>query len=267
MSRHVLSLDLHKCALLRATVVLATGKVVKARDYAQLSDAAAVVAQAQRHAERLQANAEAAAESMRAAGFEAGMQAARAEFAQSVVEATAGIAGDQQAALFGQACFAPGDVKCTYGTGAFVLIHTGPKPVASRFGLLTTVTRTDNAGASTRRQEAIAYDAQSVFPHTYTNALLFLPLVVSRTFQRWRGLKPEHDAHREIALPSPAVNALLTRLLLFESAWDSTPATTSKCRPSAASMQSSPTPSCTCWKRATRNCWGGWRSTSPRVDC
>ncbi len=51
----------------------------------------------------------------------------------------AGIAGDQQAALFGQACFAPGDVKCTYGTGAFVLIHTGPKPVASRFGLLTTV--------------------------------------------------------------------------------------------------------------------------------
>jgi glycerol kinase len=51
----------------------------------------------------------------------------------------AGIAGDQQAALFGQACFAPGDVKCTYGTGAFVLIHTGPKQIASRFGLLTTV--------------------------------------------------------------------------------------------------------------------------------
>jgi len=54
---------------------------------------------------------------------------------------------------------------------------------------------------------------------TYTNALLFLPLVISRTFQRWRGLKPEHDAHREITLPSPPVNALLTRLLLFESAW------------------------------------------------
>jgi glycerol kinase len=51
----------------------------------------------------------------------------------------AGIAGDQQAALFGQACFAPGDVKCTYGTGAFVLIHTGTRPVASRFGLLATV--------------------------------------------------------------------------------------------------------------------------------
>ena len=50
-----------------------------------------------------------------------------------------GIAGDQQAALFGQACFNEGDVKCTYGTGAFVLIHTGARPVMSRFGLLTTV--------------------------------------------------------------------------------------------------------------------------------
>jgi glycerol kinase len=50
-----------------------------------------------------------------------------------------GIAGDQQAALFGQACFNEGDVKCTYGTGAFVLIHTGARPVTSRFGLLTTV--------------------------------------------------------------------------------------------------------------------------------
>ena len=50
-----------------------------------------------------------------------------------------GIAGDQQAALFGQACFAEGDVKCTYGTGAFVLIHTGARPVQSRYGLLTTV--------------------------------------------------------------------------------------------------------------------------------
>ena len=50
-----------------------------------------------------------------------------------------GIAGDQQAALFGQACFAPGDAKCTYGTGAFLLLHTGAAPVASRHGLVTTV--------------------------------------------------------------------------------------------------------------------------------
>jgi glycerol kinase len=50
-----------------------------------------------------------------------------------------GMAGDQQAALFGQACFAPGDVKCTYGTGAFIVLNTGDTPVESRFGLLSTV--------------------------------------------------------------------------------------------------------------------------------
>jgi glycerol kinase len=51
----------------------------------------------------------------------------------------AGIAGDQQAALFGQACFARGDVKCTYGTGAFVLMNIGSEPRPSRHRLLTTV--------------------------------------------------------------------------------------------------------------------------------
>src|SRR5215475_1344572 len=51
----------------------------------------------------------------------------------------AGLAGDQQSALFGQACFQPGDAKCTYGTGAFILMNTGDRPVASRSGLLTTV--------------------------------------------------------------------------------------------------------------------------------
>ncbi len=51
----------------------------------------------------------------------------------------AGMAGDQQAALFGQACFEPGEAKCTYGTGAFLLMNTGATPVPSRRGLLTTV--------------------------------------------------------------------------------------------------------------------------------
>ena len=51
----------------------------------------------------------------------------------------AGIAGDQQSALFGQACFTPGEAKATYGTGAFILMNTGDKPVASKSGLLTTV--------------------------------------------------------------------------------------------------------------------------------
>jgi glycerol kinase len=50
-----------------------------------------------------------------------------------------GIAGDQQAALFGQACFQPGMVKNTYGTGCFMLLNTGPTPVPSKEGLLTTV--------------------------------------------------------------------------------------------------------------------------------
>jgi glycerol kinase len=47
--------------------------------------------------------------------------------------------GDQQAALFGQTCFAPGEAKCTYGTGGFLLLNTGAEPVRSAHGLLTTV--------------------------------------------------------------------------------------------------------------------------------
>jgi glycerol kinase len=51
----------------------------------------------------------------------------------------AGIAGDQQAALFGQACYEPGSAKNTYGTGCFALLNTGAAPVVSGHGLLTTV--------------------------------------------------------------------------------------------------------------------------------
>lgn len=51
----------------------------------------------------------------------------------------AGIAGDQQAALFGQMCTAPGSVKNTYGTGCFLLMNTGQKPIMSRNRLLTTI--------------------------------------------------------------------------------------------------------------------------------
>ena len=49
-----------------------------------------------------------------------------------------GIAGDQQAALFGQACFAPGEAKCTFGTGSFLLINSGSEMIRSQSGLLTT---------------------------------------------------------------------------------------------------------------------------------
>lgn len=51
----------------------------------------------------------------------------------------AGVAGDQQSALFGQACFGAGEAKCTFGTGSFILMNTGDKPRASKSGLLTTL--------------------------------------------------------------------------------------------------------------------------------
>ena len=58
---------------------------------------------------------------------------------QGVQIPIAGIAGDHQAALFGQKCFAPGDAKNTYGTGCFLLMNTGETPFASKNGLLTTI--------------------------------------------------------------------------------------------------------------------------------
>src|SRR5207247_7672691 len=73
----------------------------------------------------------------------------------------------------------------------------------------------------TRRtlRTAVTAAGFSIVRLTYTNAVLFLPLAMSRTLQRWRGLKPEHEADREITLPAVPINALLTRLLLWESAW------------------------------------------------
>ena len=57
----------------------------------------------------------------------------------------AGVAGDQQAALFGQLGFAAGDAKCTYGTGAFFLLHTGEQPILSQHRLLSTLAATVDA--------------------------------------------------------------------------------------------------------------------------
>jgi glycerol kinase len=56
-----------------------------------------------------------------------------------------GVAGDQQAALYGQGAFGPGEAKCTYGTGAFFLLHTGDTAVSSKHKLLTTVAATTDA--------------------------------------------------------------------------------------------------------------------------
>jgi glycerol kinase len=57
-----------------------------------------------------------------------------------------GVAGDQQAALFGQRCFESGQIKNTYGTGCFLLMNTGPNPVLSKSGLLTTLTAQTRLG-------------------------------------------------------------------------------------------------------------------------
>ena len=73
------------------------------------------------------------------------VKASSAEFGMTSLEflggeiPIAGIAGDQQAALFGQCCFEPGMVKNTYGTGCFILMNTGEKAVESKNGLLTTI--------------------------------------------------------------------------------------------------------------------------------
>ena len=65
--------------------------------------------------------------------------------------------GDQQAALFGQACFEAGQLKCTYGTGCFMLMHTGDRPVPSRHGLITTVAaRLDDGPASYALEGSVA---------------------------------------------------------------------------------------------------------------
>ncbi|NVJ24560.1 MULTISPECIES: glycerol kinase GlpK [Myxococcus] len=72
----------------------------------------------------------------------------------------AGMAGDQQAALFGQACFEPGESKCTYGTGAFLLMNTGTEPVRSSAGLLTTVAwRLSGTGSTTYALEGSSFIA------------------------------------------------------------------------------------------------------------
>ena len=69
----------------------------------------------------------------------------------------AGDLGDQHAALFGQTCFEPGQLKCTYGTGCFMLMHTGERPVASTHGLITTVAaRLGNAPATYALEGSVA---------------------------------------------------------------------------------------------------------------
>jgi glycerol kinase len=69
----------------------------------------------------------------------------------------AGIAGDQQSALFGQTCFDEGDSKCTYGTGSFILTNTGPTVVRSDAGLLSTAGWRDPSGTVTYALEGAIF--------------------------------------------------------------------------------------------------------------
>ena len=69
----------------------------------------------------------------------------------------AGIAGDQQAALFGQTCYDEGDSKCTYGTGSFILTNTGPQVVRSDAGLLSTAGWRDPSGTITYALEGAIF--------------------------------------------------------------------------------------------------------------
>jgi glycerol kinase len=73
-----------------------------------------------------------------------------------------GIAGDQQAALFGQGAFAPGQAKNTYGTGCFLLMNTGTEPILSRQGLLTTLTAQTRPGAPNYALEGSVFIAGAV---------------------------------------------------------------------------------------------------------
>lgn len=72
-----------------------------------------------------------------------------------------GVAGDQQASLFGHCCFDPGDIKATYGTGCFILMNTGSNPVESDNGLITTIAATGD-GSVEYALEGSVFNAGSV---------------------------------------------------------------------------------------------------------
>ena len=72
----------------------------------------------------------------------------------------AGIAGDQQAALFGQMCLRPGMLKHTYGTGGFMMLNTGDTPITSKNNLLTTVAWKINGKVPTRSKAASSLRAR-----------------------------------------------------------------------------------------------------------
>ncbi len=81
-----------------------------------------------------------------------------------------GVAGDQQAALYGQDCTEPGDAKCTFGTGAFLLMNVGKEPRASTHGLLTTVAWTLDVAGRPASATAAPHPAAALHPPILTTA-------------------------------------------------------------------------------------------------
>ena len=132
----------------------------------------------------------------------------------------AGIAGDQQAALFGQLCWAPGDAKNTYGTGCFLLLHTGERLLRAtlagrhsggRHGYV--VPRADGrvlVGATT---EAIGFDKRvtaGAMAWLLSLALEFVPqLADARVVDQWSGLRPQSADGLPLLGPHRAVQGLI----------------------------------------------------------
>ena len=147
-----------------------------------------------------------------------------------------GIAGDQQAALFGQTCFKEGEIKNTYGTGCFILMNTGRTPVISQNGLITTLCATDkeiqyalegsifSAGSvvkwlrdklhlisSSEESEQFAKDVPD------TNGVVFVPAFVGLGAPYW-----DMDARGTILGITEGVNAKhIVRAALESIAWQS----------------------------------------------
>ena len=124
----------------------------------------------------------------------------------------AGMAGDQQAALIGQACFTPGMIKSTYGTGCFMILNTGETPVTSENRLLTTVAYRLK-GKTTYALEGSIFIAGAsglnlMCPKLCTACHVFRKLQASSLFRVWASFrtnsKPQMSPGSGVSAPSSA---------------------------------------------------------------
>jgi len=116
----------------------------------------------------------------------------------------AGIAGDQQAALFGQGCFEAGQAKITYGTGSFVLMNTGARPVASQRGLLSTVAWDLGSGFRGRCETTSDFLVDSLRPLQLSGA----GRPPAHSVRRAGASMPAHPGDDQVVLPQRLTYAL-----------------------------------------------------------